>query len=1526
MRPDCSYTLNGKKLTFQEFRQAVLTDPALVEKYVKGGRENAPAPVAFVPEVDPIDTEYFAALERGDEAAAARVVEEAARKAGYVAGNQTSKKDAQSWDVTKSDLERRKRIAEQNAKAAEAALTNAATSAIRAVAEKSLERNRKNAESLQQQIDAGAPIKEVFHATGSDWTVYQRKAGGRAIWASDSLETSSSYGSKVKRLFMQMKNPLVVDAEGATFRDLSFEGERLDADDLANIAEERGYDGLIIRNFFDSNDDGGGEFIGDHFAVFSPNQIKSADTITRDDKGNIIPPSQRFNTDSNDIRYSPIQSDEISPLAAAIMASAQVPYDSTDVAPFPDRPDTEPRPSEAFRQGRLGKDVSPEVKAMLDGRDMPGNSAFEDFPVAQQFLSDRMKEGMDIATAAFFSTNDQFRNELTQRQIGAIKATASRRLDAAYQQLTKEIASGKADAAMAVVAEKMREQAVALDKDAAELLSAAGSLLNFGKSLNLQMNPDALVFTNYTHPITRKQVEVIEGNKDGKRIVRTLAGAKTEAGEKAKGSTKDLMSDIAKVAASKKGLDAQVIDRIVRLFAERENLDEQQVQQVVNDVADSETERALEALKPLVEVEPDVYETLRKEVRKATKARIDRELADYGPSLPPGEPPTLQQQVKKFKELYDRNILAQVAFEKAVADLRAKGDPVLNAKLEGAEFNVTDDKGMHQLVKKMVRFREEIFKPFKDRLATAERMAALVFDVIDDPELAREIASALTTVYDQELQAAQQRAIKALIKSGGKVAEIIDRTTSEKLLRAVNSGLLSEEITYNILAPRFGLPAWDSDIAADIRSAFERVQNLEEDSLQRMEGMTLIMAEIAKAHRAAAKGLEKYSHISNVASSVWTAGILSGVPTHLTNTTATGASIFLEHLMQSTGNFIAAKRAGASTSDALKFYGDFGRALSSAFSKAENASDSKVMLELKSGLKHGMTRFRSEKGDSLSVLESFRWVKNPTTLKEAFTNYLSLFKFVGRAMAAADAANSIVSNDAALLSRARYNAMMSGLQGEELEAFMQKQLDKTGEVRAKAIAQAEKEAAEGQFDFEVSIKGVASSPKMAKQLAMARRVEQIIEREIFDKGDIEYARQFAARATFNAPMEGAIGVVGETIAEINSKLGVSRLIFPFVGTLVGLTNQAINYTPYAFLRARNFSLAGIMASRYAPESARGRDFQKFLHAKIEEGSAEYHAMQARGVTGTAVLAMLIGLLMKSFDDKDKGKEPFFMVSAAGPADFAQRKQLQAAGWVPNSIKIGGAYFRWTDWPGLSMILAMVGSYADARMYNKLDDKQVGERLVLATLGIANSIVDRSILSGASNLFKAVGGGQGAVSASKNLVSSAVGGFTNPSALRWIRASFVGDVPETTTTRGWLLSMTPAAFANNRPSLNVLGEPIKNLPWEPTTKRYVSLTEIIAPDPVIVPLTKAGLFIPVARNTEITDPKTMQPRAMTSEEYYDYSATFAKTVGKMLTPALAESLTKLNREAAQDFLDNTIRTAARNTAKTKIMRQWVGATK
>lgn len=78
-----------------------------------------------------------------------------------------------------------------------------------------------------------------------------------------------------------------------------------DGYDLAEIIEDNGlkYDGIIL--------DEGGDMVdgkpvsrGLSYVIRDSAQIKSADPVTYDDKGNIIPLSERFNPDKQDIRWS----------------------------------------------------------------------------------------------------------------------------------------------------------------------------------------------------------------------------------------------------------------------------------------------------------------------------------------------------------------------------------------------------------------------------------------------------------------------------------------------------------------------------------------------------------------------------------------------------------------------------------------------------------------------------------------------------------------------------------------------------------------------------------------------------------------------------------------------------------------------------------------------------------------------------------------------------------------------------------------------------------------------------------------------------------------------------------------------------------------------------------------------------------------------------------------------------------------------------------------------------------------------
>ena len=67
------------------------------------------------------------------------------------------------------------------------------------------------------------------------------------------------------------------------------------------LSDENGerFDGVIVRNVDEGEKDG----VGDDYITQDPYSIKSADPVTYDDAGNVIPLSQRFNAENPDIRF-----------------------------------------------------------------------------------------------------------------------------------------------------------------------------------------------------------------------------------------------------------------------------------------------------------------------------------------------------------------------------------------------------------------------------------------------------------------------------------------------------------------------------------------------------------------------------------------------------------------------------------------------------------------------------------------------------------------------------------------------------------------------------------------------------------------------------------------------------------------------------------------------------------------------------------------------------------------------------------------------------------------------------------------------------------------------------------------------------------------------------------------------------------------------------------------------------------------------------------------------------------------------
>lgn len=168
----------------------------------------------------------------------------------------------------------------------------------------------KNAARLQEMvdkaaIDAGYTIK-AYHGRGEGFTVFDKGKIGSMFPAISTLgfyftpfeEDARGYASNwgesgnVLSAYLKVKNPLVIsdDGWGSAARQADIR-----RGDLARWAKQGKHDGIIV-NSTDEEDT--------VYIVFESNQIKSADPVTYDDQGNVIPLSERFNPEQEDIRYS----------------------------------------------------------------------------------------------------------------------------------------------------------------------------------------------------------------------------------------------------------------------------------------------------------------------------------------------------------------------------------------------------------------------------------------------------------------------------------------------------------------------------------------------------------------------------------------------------------------------------------------------------------------------------------------------------------------------------------------------------------------------------------------------------------------------------------------------------------------------------------------------------------------------------------------------------------------------------------------------------------------------------------------------------------------------------------------------------------------------------------------------------------------------------------------------------------------------------------------------------------------------
>lgn len=110
-------------------------------------------------------------------------------------------------------------------------------------------------DDVYNESDAIESLKEMFE-DNIEWKAKNIKGKGRNL-----------------AVFLDVKNPLFVDADNATYSRVNFRGKTMLTDDIALIAKYEGHDGSIIEKVKETDLE---NILTTDYIVFSPTQIKSA--------------------------------------------------------------------------------------------------------------------------------------------------------------------------------------------------------------------------------------------------------------------------------------------------------------------------------------------------------------------------------------------------------------------------------------------------------------------------------------------------------------------------------------------------------------------------------------------------------------------------------------------------------------------------------------------------------------------------------------------------------------------------------------------------------------------------------------------------------------------------------------------------------------------------------------------------------------------------------------------------------------------------------------------------------------------------------------------------------------------------------------------------------------------------------------------------------------------------------------------------------------------------------------------------
>jgi hypothetical protein len=316
----------------------------------------------------------------------------------------------------------------------------------------------------------------------------------------------------------------------------------------------------------------------------------------------------------------------------------------------------------------------------------------------------------------------------------------------------------------------------------------------------------------------------------------------------------------------------------------------------------------------------------------------------------------------------------------------------------------------------------------------------------------------------------------------------------------------------------------------------------------------------------------------------------------------------------------------------------------------------------------------------------------------------------------------------------------------------------------------------------------------------------------------------AERTTFKGPM----GELGEKVlAPLQqwSPMGVpvGNVLVPFLRSVYHITSQGIERTPVLGTLG---AAADVARGKYGPRTAANLRQQLSAMEGPAKGITPLGERVGNNLMGSVAFA---GLGLAAAEGNITGK---------GPSDPEKRRMMQAQGWQPYSVRIGGKWVSYANWGPMAVPLSL------AAAIHEREGKTTPEQIYDVFERGANVLTEQSYLQGVGAIFKAMDPTRGSTFGEQSLEQflatlvpygaaiNTLGQATDP----LMRVNERGDIT------GALAARIPGLRETVPAQQDVLGRPVPN-PQQGLAAVQPLRTSPERPDPVLGALLAAGVDVP-----------------------------------------------------------------------------------